>query len=172
MSELKPCPFCGHPRSRLMSRTEYRENAEGLTAIFTEFDFHGFVSGEQEVKMLDFRHAFYRRCNRCGARGPLVKTDWHVRTEEEADDFSFGSKLWPCGPDSEWARPWREKADAEWNRRSGEIYIAELRDLAKNCASLLTVDNLVNNPREFNAAFYMVCNVCDLIRESIEEHRQ
>lgn len=100
--------------------TEYRENAEGLTAIFTEFDFHGFESGEQEVKMLDFRHAFYRRCNWCGARGPLVKTDWHVRTEEEADDFSFGSKLWPCGPDSEWARPWRENADAEWNRRAGE----------------------------------------------------
>lgn len=125
MSELKPCPFCGHPRSRLMHRTEYRENAEGLTAPVTDWDMmRGVVIGEHDVKMLDFRHAFYRRCNRCGARGPLVKTDWHVRTEDETDDFTLYSgqreKLWGFDPDSEWAGPWREKADAEWNRRADD----------------------------------------------------
>lgn len=71
---------------------------------------------------LDFRHVFYRRCNKCGARSKPVKTDWHVRTEDEAEDFSiYGSqkdKQWGFDPESEWARPWREAADEAWNRRA------------------------------------------------------
>lgn len=116
MEELKPCPFCGHPRSRLMHRTEYRENAEGLTA---EYDSYPGVW--HEVKMLDFRHVFYRRCNKCGARGGYVKTDWHVRTEEETEDFTLCAdqreKLFGFDPDSDWAKPWREQANDAWNRR-------------------------------------------------------
>ena len=122
--ELKPCPFCGHPRSRLMHRTEYRRNEAGITASFEEWDeMRGIPLGQYEVDMLDFRHVFYRRCNRCGARSKQVKTDWHVRTQEEADEFSiYGSqkeKQWGFDPDSEWARPWREASDAAWNERSG-----------------------------------------------------
>lgn len=122
--ELKPCPFCGHPRSRLMHRTEYRRNEAGITASFEEWDeMRGIPLGQYEVDMLDFRHAFYRRCNKCGATSRKAKTDWHVRTQEEADEFSiYGSqKEKQCGfdPDSEWARPWREAADAAWNERSG-----------------------------------------------------
>lgn len=122
--ELKPCPFCGHPRSRLMHRTEYRRNEAGITASFEEWDeMRGIPLGQYEVDMLDFRHAFYRRCNKCGATSRKVKTDWHVRTQEEADEFSiYGSqkeKQWGFDPDSEWARPWREAADAAWNERSG-----------------------------------------------------
>lgn len=122
---LRPCPFCGHPRSRLMSRTEYRANGAGLTAFEYEPDVGMGVGGyEREVTMLDFRHIFYRRCNKCGARSRQVKTDWHVRTQEEADDFSLSqdqkSKQWGFDAGSEWARPWREEADAAWNERSGK----------------------------------------------------
>ena len=120
MSDVKPCPFCGHPRSRLMHRTEYRENAEGLTASVSEWDdMRGIWLGEREVKMLDFRHVFYRRCNKCGATSKRFKTEWHVRTSDEADDFSPDGpyKLWPFGPDSDWAKPWRDMADGAWNRR-------------------------------------------------------
>lgn len=125
MAELKPCPFCGHPRSRLMHRTEYRRNEAGITASFEEWDeMRGIPLGQYEVDMLDFRHAFYRRCNKCGARSGYVKTDWHVRTEDETEDFTLcadqRSKLWGFDPDSEWARPWREKADSEWNRRADD----------------------------------------------------
>lgn len=46
-----------------------------------------------------------------------------MRTEDEAEDFSiYGSqkdKQWGFDPDSEWARPWREAADAAWNERNG-----------------------------------------------------
>lgn len=107
-----------------MHRTEYRRNEAGITASFEEWDeMRGIPLGQYEVDMLDFRHAFYRRCNKCGATSRKVKTDWHVRTQEEADEFSiYGSqkeKQWGFDPDSEWARPWREAADAAWNERSG-----------------------------------------------------
>ena len=125
-NELRPCPFCGHPKSRLMHRTEYRENEAGLVAYnyrprITVDDIT--IGGDEfETKMLDFRHVFYRRCNKCGARSRAVKTDWHVRTEDEAEDFSiYGSqkdKQWGFDPESEWARPWREAADEAWNRRA------------------------------------------------------
>lgn len=126
MSDIKPCPFCGHPRSRLMHRTEYRDNAEGLTALQYEpqFTADGVEYGgeDYEVKMLDFRHVFYRRCNKCGARSGYVKTDWHVRTQDEADDFSVYNsqreKLWGFDPDSDWAKPWRDMADEAWNTRA------------------------------------------------------
>lgn len=120
---IKPCPFCGHPRSRLMHRSEYRRNEEGLTALEYEPDVGMGLGGvEFEVPMMDFRHVFYRRCNKCGARSRPVKTDWHVRTQDEADDFSLyqdqKSKQWGFDPESEWAKPWRDEADAEWNKRS------------------------------------------------------
>lgn len=114
--DVKPCPFCGHPRSRLIHRTEYRRNYNRLVA--TEDLELGFGD---EVDMLDFRHVFYRRCNKCGAKSKFVRTDWHVRTKEEAEEFSLSldleEKLWPCGPNSEWAKPWRDKADEVWNMR-------------------------------------------------------
>ena len=116
---LRPCPFCGHPRSRLMHRSEYRRNEAGLTAL----EYEPYAGGvEFEVPMMDFRHVFYRRCNKCGARSRTVKTEWHVRTQVEADGFSLyqyqKSKQWGFDPDSEWAKPWRDEADAAWNERS------------------------------------------------------
>lgn len=125
MTELKPCPFCGHHGSRLMSRTEYRGNAEGLTAEVYEPDVGLGCGGYyHDVPMLDFRHVFYCRCNRCSARSRPVRTDWHVRTQEEADEFSpySNDKLWGFEPESEWAEPWRDMAMEAWNRRDGESY--------------------------------------------------
>lgn len=118
MDGLKECPFCGHAKSRLMHRTEYRRNADGLTAEIFDPDVGFGGEGYREIAMLDFRHIFYRRCNRCGARSKSVKTDWHVRTQEEADNFTPDDyKLWGFEPWSEWAKPWREEADAAWNER-------------------------------------------------------
>lgn len=45
--ELKPCPFCGHPKSRLLFKREYCENAEGFVAV---------------------RYRIWRACNKCWAR--------------------------------------------------------------------------------------------------------
>lgn len=131
MEELKPCPFCGHKRSRLMHRTEYRMNEAGITAAFEEWDeMRGIPLWQREVDMLDFRHVFYRRCNKCGATSRKVRTDWHVRTQEEADDFSpyqdHRSKLCGFDADSDWARPWRDKANKEWNLRPNEFDRYEL----------------------------------------------
>ena len=123
MAGLRPCPFCGHHGSRLMSRTEYRGNAEGLTAEVYEPDVGLGCGGYyREVPMLDFRHVFYCRCNKCAARSRPVRTDWHVRTREEADEFSpySNDKLWGFEPESGWAEPWRDMAIEAWNRRDGE----------------------------------------------------
>lgn len=123
MAELRPCPFCGHHGSRLMSRTEYRGNAEGLTAEVYEPDVGLGCGGYyREVPMLDFRHVFYCRCNKCAARSRPVRTDWHVRTREEADEFSpySNDKLWGFEPESGWAEPWRDMAIEAWNRRDGD----------------------------------------------------
>lgn len=101
-----------------MHRTEYRENAEGLTALEYEPCGHR----EFEVKMLDFRHVFYRRCNKCGATSRKVKSEWHVRTQDEADDFSIYNdvrqKQRGFDEDSEFAHPAREEADDAWNKRA------------------------------------------------------
>lgn len=104
-----------------MHRTEYKTSERGLKAYCFEPDVGLGCGGyEREVEMLDFRHVFYRRCNKCGARSKPVKTDWHVRTQEEADEFSpYGSdKLWGFEPESEWAKPWRKQADDAWNGRA------------------------------------------------------
>lgn len=54
MTELKPCPFCGHPKSRLLFKREYCEDVEGRVAV---------------------RYRICRACNRCGARGGRVFTE-------------------------------------------------------------------------------------------------
>lgn len=54
MADLKPCPFCGHPKSRLSYKREYCEDGNGEVAV---------------------RYQVYRRCNRCGARSGYVFTD-------------------------------------------------------------------------------------------------
>ena len=58
MERLKPCPFCGHPRSRLLFKREYCEDAEGRVAV---------------------RYRICRACNKCGARGGYVFTEPHER---------------------------------------------------------------------------------------------
>lgn len=52
--ELKPCPFCGHPRSRLLLKREHCEDMKGRVAV---------------------RYRICRACNKCGARGGHVFTE-------------------------------------------------------------------------------------------------
>lgn len=77
MQDLKPCPFCGHPRSRLMSKREHCKDGSDNAAI---------------------RFAFWRKCNKCGATSGIVRTDpvhyvyydaeseWAKPWREQADD--------------------------------------------------------------------------------------
>lgn len=116
--ELKPCPHCGHPKARIVSRTQCRGRDDGLVA-YEYVPNTGFGGDyEEEVPMLDFRHSFYVRCNKCGARGPICKTPWHERTVEEADSWSRNHKYWGFESDSDWAKPARDAAAEAWNRRA------------------------------------------------------
>lgn len=75
MEKLKPCPFCGHPTSRLLFKREYCKDAEGFVAV---------------------RYRIWRTCNKCRARGGYVLTrpqiwdkdprcDWADAYRAEAD---------------------------------------------------------------------------------------
>lgn len=113
MSDPRPCPFCGYPKARLIGKVELRQRKNGeLTA--TEYDYFG---GVDDVRMLDFRYAFYARCNKCGARGPVRRTPWHVRTQDEADNWTRDAKYFGYEQSSEYSQPARDAATDAWNRR-------------------------------------------------------
>lgn len=113
-AELRPCPFCGHPGPRLVSRTETRGRDDGLSTTVSDYIYGGHVE-VYELPMRDFRHVFTVRCPRCHARGPIAATDWHARTQEEADEWSHDEKYFGFAPDSDFARPAREEAARKWN---------------------------------------------------------
>lgn len=75
MDELKPCPFCGHPRSRLFYKKEHCEDEGGRVAV---------------------RYRIWRACTKCWAHGgyaitaPLLcdknpRCDWAGAYRAEAD---------------------------------------------------------------------------------------
>lgn len=116
--ELKPCPHCGWHRSSIISKTETRVSDSGLEiteSVFSPFtgDYH-----EERIPACDFRHGFYARCNKCGSRGPVAWTPWHVRTEDECDDWCRDHKYWGFDIDSEFSAPAIEEAAAAWNSRA------------------------------------------------------
>lgn len=120
MEELKPCPFCGWPKSRLMHKTQYRASQHGYVAYEWEPEYlPGFGGREVKLSVMDYRHAFYVRCNKCSARGPRFTTVWHVTTEEEADAWSRDYPTFGNEWDSDFAKEAREKAVEAWNRRAG-----------------------------------------------------
>lgn len=116
MEELKPCPFCGWPKSRLMHKTQYRASQHGYVAY--EY-FPGFGVREVELSVMDYRHTFYVRCNKCNARGGTETTEWHVTTKEEAEEWSIDQRTFGNEWDSDFAEEAREKAVEAWNRRAG-----------------------------------------------------
>lgn len=131
MNEIRliPCPLCGHERARIIGKAEHRPSANRLVAYEWVPD-SGFGGNyEREITVLDFRFGFYVRCNKCGAKGPVRKTPWHVRTEEEVEDWSHDCKYFGFDKDSEFARPAREAAAAAWNRRAERTchYVEETR---------------------------------------------
>ena len=111
MSDQKPCPGCGWPRARLFGRTKLRENESGLVT------YDEYMGHEYKIVMRDFRYGFYYRCNKCGWKSPIVWTPWHIRTEEETDSWCRDAMYFGFEQDSEWARPYREKALELWNIR-------------------------------------------------------
>lgn len=78
--ELKPCPFCGHPRSRLLFKREYCEDAKGRVAV---------------------RYRICRACNKCGARGGHVFTD---PLERDACPKFEWARAYRAEADSKWNR--------------------------------------------------------------------
>lgn len=69
----------------MMHKREYCEKEDGTVAI---------------------RYAFYRRCNKCGATSPVVRT--------------HGVTCAWFNSNAEWASDYRRKADEAWNRRACE----------------------------------------------------
>ena len=108
MAKLKPCPYCGHPKSRLLFKREYCEDMKGRVAV---------------------RDRICRACNKCGARGGHVFTDPQERDggiDRYVDGEPDGSiPTWHvycgyCGAMGPEAMLKRENAVSAWNRRDGE----------------------------------------------------
>jgi uncharacterized Zn finger protein (UPF0148 family) len=116
--ELKPCPFCGHPKLRVMGKTEISDNKKDIFAYEYVPDTGFGGDYEEKIPMFDFRYTFYVRCNKCGERGALRKTPWHERTEAEAEDWTRADKYFGFEKTSEWARPAKDAAIEAWNTRA------------------------------------------------------
>lgn len=67
MTELKSCPFCGHPTSRLLFKREYCKDAEGFVAV---------------------RYRIWRICNKCRARGGYVLTSPQIWDKDPRCDWA------------------------------------------------------------------------------------
>ena len=120
MSEVEPCAHCGWPKSRLMHKTQYRLSKHGYVAYEWVPDTGFGGDYEREVYVLDFRHRFYVRCNKCGARGGIASTDWYVTTEEEAEEWSRLQPTLGHEWDSDFAKDARDRAIEAWNRRAND----------------------------------------------------
>lgn len=122
---LRPCPCCGWPKARLFHKTQCRDRDDDLKIhIYDDSPMWGSQI-ERVIPALDFRHGFYYRCNRCGLRTGIVWTPWHVRTEEEIEDWDYDNKYYGFEPESDWAAPARKKAADLWNTRGewlGDMY--------------------------------------------------
>lgn len=79
-NELKPCPLCGHPKSRLLFKRNYCEDREGRVAV---------------------RYRICRACNKCGARGGRVFTD---PQERDACPKSEWARAYRAEADGKWNR--------------------------------------------------------------------
>lgn len=118
--EPRPCPFCGHPKARLMHKTQYRKSQHGYVAYEWVPEYlPGYGGREIEVNVQDYRHTFYVRCNKCNARGSTATTEWHVTTKEEAECWSRYQPTFGNEWDSDFAKEAREKAVEAWNARAG-----------------------------------------------------
>lgn len=80
MTELKPCPFCGHPKSRLLFKREYCEDMKGHVAV---------------------RYRICRACNKCGARGGHVLTEPQLWDKDPRCDWADADR---AEADSKWNR--------------------------------------------------------------------
>ena len=90
--ELKSCPFCGYGEIRMRKKTQCRRTVTGLTYINTESILHplygGFIGTEQmERDCYDYRFAVRFYCGRCRCETPYVWGEWHLPTEDEAEEY-------------------------------------------------------------------------------------
>lgn len=94
--ELKPCPFCGYEKPRLM----YRES-----------DF----SGKNDNGDKKSKYVFYIKCNKCHSRGKPIKSDYLINANPWIYEWS-GEHCYNY--DTTKYDTWINKAAAEWNRRN------------------------------------------------------
>lgn len=78
MEKLKPCPFCGHPKSRMLFKMEHCEDEYGRVAV---------------------RYRIQRMCNRCGARSGSVLTDPQAIDKDPRCDWAEGYR---SAADAKW----------------------------------------------------------------------
>lgn|GEM_PF-5888582 len=122
MSGLKPCPFCGHDGVHLRKKTDMRQSVTGLKYMHSEDVLHplyyGFIGTEQtERECYDYRFGVRYYCGRCGISPRYVWGEWHLPTEDEAEEFDALPHA--CDRfDEEQERESIEKARELWNRRA------------------------------------------------------
>lgn len=80
MPDLKPCPFCGHSKSRLLFKSEYCNDSGGRVAV---------------------RYRICRACNKCGARGGHVFTEPQLWDKDPRCDWADACR---AEADGKWNR--------------------------------------------------------------------
>lgn len=80
---LKPCPFCGHEKPKLM---------------FREVDFAGkYENGDKKSK-----YVFYIKCNKCHSRSKPIKSDYVIGGNPWSDISRY--TIWAGKAMQEWNR--------------------------------------------------------------------
>lgn len=122
MTDLKPCPFCGHSGIHLRKKTQMRESVTGKTYIAERDIFHpvslGWVGVDQyERTCPDYRFGVRFYCGRCGISPLYEYGEWHLPEDDEIETYC---DLPHCCErfDEERERDTIERAKAKWNQRA------------------------------------------------------
>ena len=120
--ELISCPFCGHTGIHMRRKTQMRETVTGLRYMAEEDLFDSVSLGWSGVRQYeracyDYRFGIRFWCGRCRVSPPYVWGEWHLPTEDEAEEYTALPHA--CDRfDPEVERKTIEMARERWNRRA------------------------------------------------------